>query len=36
MRQRTDNSKLVTRILDRELPVDIQVVVGGGQAQPAE
>jgi hypothetical protein len=36
VRQRIDNSKLVTRILDRELPVDIQVVVGNGQPQPAE
>jgi len=28
IRTRTDNSKLVTKILDRELPRDIKVVVG--------
>jgi len=28
IRLRVDNSKLVTRILDRELPRDIKVVVG--------
>jgi hypothetical protein len=34
-RIRTENSKLVTKILDRELPADIRVVVGDEKA-PSE
>lgn len=32
-RQQTDNSKLVTKILDRELPTDIRIVVGDAAAE---
>jgi len=32
IRTRTDNSKLVSKILDRELPRDIRVVVGDDTA----
>jgi hypothetical protein len=36
IRTQTDNSKLVTKILDRELPTDIRVVVGDEKAPTAE
>jgi hypothetical protein len=32
LRTGTDNSKLVTKILDRELPKNISVVIGDHQA----
>jgi hypothetical protein len=35
-RQQTDNSKLVTKILDRELPTDIRIVVGDEKTPTAE
>jgi hypothetical protein len=35
-RQQTDNSKLVTKILDRELPTDIRIVVGDEKAPASE
>jgi|ERR1700722_8838573 hypothetical protein len=35
-RQQTDNSKLVTKILDRELPTDIRIVVGDEKAPAPE
>jgi hypothetical protein len=36
IRTGTDNSKLVTKILDRELPTDIRVVVGDEKAATSE
>jgi hypothetical protein len=35
-RQQTDNSKLVTKILDRELPTNIRIVVGDEKAPAPE
>jgi hypothetical protein len=35
-RRGTDNSKLVTKILDRELPTDIRIVVGDEKPPAAE
>jgi hypothetical protein len=36
IRQKTDNSKLVTKILDQQLPKDIKIVRGDEKAPAAE